>query len=493
MTKTEIWLEKFDSVHGKVYSYSNFIFNGAKTKTTIICSKHGEFQQSPQLHGQGSGCPDCGKLKGRVKKTQEQFIVEAKIVHGDTYIYDKVEYKDALSAVNIECILHGDFSQVANQHLKGSGCPKCSYVARGEEKKLPIQELNLTIQNRAEELGYSFISPLDVQGITEPFVLKCDIHGEFTTDYRNLIYNESKCVKCVGIVSSQEIEISTYFENLGVNVETSNRTILGGKEIDIYFPDFKLGVELDGIIWHSTKYGKDTNYHLSKTLLARENGVELIHIFEDEYNNNKQLVMSFIKNKLGLTDEKIFARKCSVREITNRDSKEFLINNHFKGYVNASVSLGLFHLDELVSVMTFSGLRKTQGSKSEEGSFELLRLCSKKDTNVIGGASKLLKFFERNYEVKKLITYADLRYSNGDVYGNLGFKKISTSTPNYFYVRHGGKRLNRYKFRKSELIKEGFDPTLSEREIMTNRGYYRIYDCGTLKFEKILADSSLLN
>lgn len=489
MNKQDIWLKKFKETHGELYQYNKFIFNGAKVKSTIVCTKHGEFLQSPQVHNSGSGCPSCGRLKGRKKKTILEFINTAEEVHGARYNYENSIYINALSNINIKCLIHGEFQQIANQHLKGSGCPKCSYITRGEEKRLPINDINNIIDERIKVLNYTKEFPNSVLTLDEKFYLNCEKHGKFETDYRNLIYNESKCKKCSGIVSSQELEIVNYFKDLGVNVETSNRKILEGKEIDIYFPDFKLGIELNGIIWHSTKYGKDTNYHLSKTLLAATKDVTLIHIFEDEFINNKPLILSFIENKLNLNTNKVYARKCKIKVLTNKECKQFLFDYHLKGHVNASICLGLFYMEELVSVMTFSGLRSNLGSKSVEGNFELLRLCSKSGVNVVGGASKLFKFFEVNYKPKRVITYADLRYSNGEVYKNLGFHKISTSTPNYFYVKNGGKRFNRFKFRKSELVKEGFSIELSESKIMEERGYYRIYDCGNIKFEKISVDS----
>jgi hypothetical protein len=115
--------------------------------------------------------------------------------------------------------------------------------------------------------------------------------------------------------------------------------------------------------------------------------------------------------------------------------------------------------------------------------FEILRFASLLRTSVIGGAEKILKYFEKTYNPKEIITYADLRWSNGELYEKLGFTLDHKSQPNYFYII-GNKRENRFKYRKSELVKQGFDPSKSEHEIMLERGIYRIYDCGTLCFKK---------
>ena len=126
----------------------------------------------------------------------------------------------------------------------------------------------------------------------------------------------------------------------------------------------------------------------------------------------------------------------------------------------------------------FGAKRKSLGSKSEEECYELLRFCNKLNTTVVGGASKLLKHFVKVHNPKEIISYCDRRWSQGNMYEKLGFKFDHVSQPNYYYVING-KRENRFKYRKSELIKQGFNKDKSEHEIMLERGIYRIYDCGT--------------
>ena len=135
--------------------------------------------------------------------------------------------------------------------------------------------------------------------------------------------------------------------------------------------------------------------------------------------------------------------------------------------------------------MTFEKLRKSLGNRNlSNDRYHLNRFCNKINTNVIGGASKLLKYFIRNYSPELIISYADRRYSNGNLYEKLGFERIGESRPNYWYIK-GQKRHYRFKFRKDILIKEGFDSNLTEREIMLERGYLRIYDCGNIKYEYV--------
>jgi hypothetical protein len=131
--------------------------------------------------------------------------------------------------------------------------------------------------------------------------------------------------------------------------------------------------------------------------------------------------------------------------------------------------------------MTFGGLRKNMGSKSEEGSYELYRFCNKINTNVIGGFSKLLKFFIENYKPSKIITFSDNRYFDGEVYLKNNFIFVSETELNYYYIINH-KRENRFKYRKDILVKEGYDKNKTEKQIMTERNIPRIYDCGNKKW-----------
>ena len=141
----------------------------------------------------------------------------------------------------------------------------------------------------------------------------------------------------------------------------------------------------------------------------------------------------------------------------------------------------MYYNDELVSLMTFGNLRKNLNQKNEENVYELLRFCNKLDTNVVGGADKQLKYFIKTYNPNQIISYADRRWSQGNLYEKLNFKFIHNTKPNYFYVIKN-KRENRFNHRKDILVKQGYDKNKSEHEIMKERGIYRIYDCGSKKY-----------
>jgi hypothetical protein len=319
---------------------------------------------------------------------------------------------------------------------------------------------------------------------------KCEKCDNSSILNRSLIHNRKRlnleyCLICnpIGYSNTSQYHkqiVQFLFDKNIINVEQNNRTILNGKEIDIFLPDYNIGIEFNGLYWHSEECGKDKEYHISKTKLANEKGIKLIHIFEDEWIYKQEIVKSRLLNLLKQTPNKIYGRKCIIKELTNNECKEFLIKNHLQGYTSATNNIGLFYNNELVSLMTF-GKRKITGKNT----LELIRFCNKINTNVIGSASKLFKYFMYKYKPEELISYADVRWSglneNSTIYNKIGFKLKHVSQPNYWYVK-GVNKYHRYNFRKDKLIKDGFDPNKTEREIMSERGYNKIWDCGNLVF-----------
>ena len=482
LTKEEV-IENFIKTHNNKYDYSLVEYVNSRTKVKIICPEHGIFEQHVNNHIRGEGCPSCGKLNGRRKKTNEEFIKEAIEIHGDRYDYSKTNYKDALSKLTIICKKHGEFEQIANEHLKGKNCEKCSYEERSFNKRIGSEELYdrlISVHNNKYILNKEEINNY-INTQKEFITITCKKHGEFIQRISNHL-NGQGCPKCAVLMSKAEDEIIQFLKpcvNTIQRYKTNDK-----KEIDILIPSLNIGIEYNGLRWHSEQFGKDKNYHLNKTLQAEKEEIKLIHIFEDEWIYKKEIVKSRLLNLIGKTPNKIYARKCEIREISYKESSKFLETNHIQGNVVSKYRIGLFYNNELVSLMTFGGLRRNLGSTSEEGKYELLRFCNKLNTTIIGGASKLLFYFEKTYKPKEIISYADRRWSEGNLYKQLKFEFVSNSSPNYFYINNN-KRENRFKYRKSELIKIGFDKNKTEKQIMEEEGFYRIYDCGTIKFSKV--------
>lgn len=283
------------------------------------------------------------------------------------------------------------------------------------------------------------------------------------------------------ITPKAELEIKEYVNTVYGGFDSSDSTLLYGREVDMVNHEIKLGIEYNGMYFHSDKF-RDRQYHLSKMKEMETIGYRLIYIWEDWWVRRQEIVKSMLSAILGKTQNKIHARLCTVREIDDKTAREFLRQTHIQGECVSKVRLGLFYGDTLVSVMTFGGLRRYLGNKNVAGSWELLRFSTKLHTTVTGGASKLFTFFIRNYMPKYILSYANRDWSNGVVYGHLGFSLIGETPPGYFYCK-GKRRFSRSMFTKDKLIRDGFDANKSESLIMNERGYMKIWDTGNLKFE----------
>ena len=304
-------------------------------------------------------------------------------------------------------------------------------------------------------------------------------HISFKCVYDWLLRHNITCNK--HYFSSAELKLYNFLLSYNIKVIQSDRKMINPYELDLYLPDYNIAIEYNGLYWHSEQQGKGKNYHLNKTLKCQEQDIQLIHIFEDEWLEKEEIVKSVILSKLGIFQRRLYARKCYIQEIDSKTKNNFLNKYHLQGKDNSSIKLGLYHNNELLSVMTF-GKRTIGGTKSVN--FEMIRFCNKKNVQIIGGASKLFKYFINNYKYICIKTFADLRYSNGKFYKKLGFKFKHLSSPNYWYIIND-KRIHRMKYQKHKLsnILQYFNPTLTEYQNMINNNYDRIWDCGNYVFE----------
>ncbi len=286
-------------------------------------------------------------------------------------------------------------------------------------------------------------------------------------------------------ISSYEKEIGCFFNNLGVKYD-ANRQILIGKEIDILIPTLKLGVEFDGLKWHTEFFGKKGHkYHLDKTVRCNEKGYGLIHIFEDEYVNCKEIVLSKLKHisKRDYDLPKIAGRKITVNEIKSNDAKEFLNKYHIQGFYKSSVYIGGYYNDKLIAVIAL----KNGNIKNE--SWELTRFATDYHYIYQGVASKLFSFFIKLKEPNIIVSFADRRWTpwgDNNLYTKLGFTLDKITKPDYRYYNENVdryKRVHKMSMSKSILNKKyGFPMTMTELEMAKELGYDRIWDCGLFKY-----------
>jgi hypothetical protein len=282
-------------------------------------------------------------------------------------------------------------------------------------------------------------------------------------------------------ISSAQKELYEYISELSDGFIQGNTSLLHGREVDLINHDLKLGIEYNGLYFHSDKY-RNRSYHVSKMKEMEKLGYRLIYIWEDWWVRKKDIVKSMLSTILRKNTARIFARNCQVKEISDEQAKIFFHHNHIQGPSISKIRLGLFYDEELVSVMTFGKLRRTLGTKSKEGHWELLRFASKLNTSVVGGGSKLLNYFIKSYNPYKIISYANRDWSVGNLYEKMGFSFIGMTDPGYFYAK-GKRRFSRSQFTKDKLVKSGGDKTKSESLIMSEMGFMKIWDTGNLKYE----------
>lgn len=311
-----------------------------------------------------------------------------------------------------------------------------------------------------------------------------------TYDLFSLNYKNANLTMKPTWTSKGEIELKEFIESLGFEVEKSrNRALLQGREIDIIIPKLNIGFEFNGLYYHTEKMGKYSTYHINKTIACNEVGYKLIHIFEDEWVVKKDLVKNKIKHILNVNNGvKIGARKCNIIKISSKIKSNFLNNNHIQNSCSSLINYGAYYENELIGVMCFGDKRYMT---KDDGSYELLRFATKQKYVVSGLASKLLKVFINEYKPQNIISFADRRWTlnaNNNLYTNLGFKLTNITKPTYCYYNSKidkYKRLHKFGFGKNSLKKKypNLDFSKTEKEIMDELGYDRIWDCGLFKYE----------
>lgn len=269
--------------------------------------------------------------------------------------------------------------------------------------------------------------------------------------------------------SAGEEEVCNWLNSIGNYNFVSNRTVLSDwHELDCYDKNLKFAVEYCGNYWHSEAQKSDRNYHYNKFIQCERQGIHLITLFEDEWNNRQYQVKNFIKAKLGIFDRRVYGRKTYVKEIERHTARLFIDDNHIQGRPQHITSAyGLFNGDELLGVISL-------GDHHRNGVETVLnRMCFKAGVQVIGGASKLFSHI-RSVIWGPIKTWSDNRWTGGEVYSSLGFKLTKNLRPDYSYTK-GTTRKSKQSMQKKKI---GCPPDRTEIEWCRELGYYRIWDCG---------------
>jgi Zn finger protein HypA/HybF involved in hydrogenase expression len=283
------------------------------------------------------------------------------------------------------------------------------------------------------------------------------------------------------VKSAAELEILAHVRHMlpDTLIISGDKHTISPQELDILIPSKNLAIEYCGLYWHSELQGKHRMYHKYKMENCAAQGIRLITIFEDEWLLNPELVRSRLNVILGVVQKKIPARKCDVKMIDTQTARKFCEQNHIQGKGSASAAVGLFHDTQLVSVMTFSKPNISKGGKNSPHTWELNRMCALQSHVIQGGANRMFKLFVNTHAPSQVITYCDLRWNTGGVYGLMGFEQTHTGFPNYWYLKLPElKRYHRFGLRKTDQD----DQTLTEWDNRKAQGYDRIWDCGHSKW-----------
>ena len=288
------------------------------------------------------------------------------------------------------------------------------------------------------------------------------------------------CPICNANVSLRENDLFKYVVSIlpeEIEVLQNTKALTKPKEIDIYIPDKKIAIEFNGVYWHTENKGRGRRFHYNKWKMCKDQGVQLITIWEDDWRFREDIVKKMIAHKLGVdSDQRVYARETEVHEIEHYESSEFLDNNHIQGKCSGTVRYGLFHNNNLVAVSVWS---------KRQNMLYLDRYAT--SCTVVGGMGKLLKYGRRfavDNGLKQIVTFADHEVSDGKLYEKLGFEKDKELSPDYKYAvnrtrKHKfGYRLKRFK-NDPELI---YRDSLTELQLAELNDLHRVWDCGKTRY-----------
>lgn len=368
--------------------------------------------------------------------------------------------------------------------------------ARMDSKRQKVAELRKDkVQQLSQDVDVIKVEKRQPKRLVFNVNFKCKTCSiEDTMFYETYVWRcnhlNTPCIKCSG-VSSGNAKRTAFVDFVSSvtksNIKLNDITVLeNGSSLDLYVPDHNVAFEflsLENHGFNQLETTEERRKQLAKTKLCEAKNIQLINVFETEWDTKNNIVKSCVKSIFGSVN-KIAARKCVVQELTSEQTRNFFNENHLQGGgVSGRVTYGLVFNNQVVAAMAFGVSRFDKNIE-----WELLRYANKIDTQIVGGASKLFTHFLKTKNPKNIISYADKRWSMTQkcMYNNLGFKNMGMSTPSYFYFRKedGVKLFNRINFQKHKLKDKltTFDPSKTEAENMFNDGYKRIWDCGNNVF-----------
>lgn len=478
----EEYLARAQQAHGGRYTYDIATLRSASGLASITCLIHGAFKQRLANHLLGVGCPQCA---GR----GVDWIGRFKSVHGDTYDYSRVQYKDYKQPVEIVCPEHGVFFQTPDNHYRGKqGCPKCKGARIRTAKQLSVEEFirRATIVHQGKYLYERTQFPNMLKGVV---TINCPQHGTFTQSPVNHLAGKTGCVRCNHMQSKGEDAVAAHV-SLFCEVKRRDRQLLAPKELDLYIPERNLAVEYCGDYWHSLGTAEDVrtkrNAHYEKYLACKTLGIRLLTIYDSEWLQRNYAIRRLLRNTLGKSKGKLMARKCELDRPTITEARAFYERYHPQGGDGAGEHYGLYWNGKLVACMRFSfGINDRGENKNRV--WTLSRYATR--VTVAGAASRLFKAFVAEHQPTEVKSFSDNRYFEGGMYEQLGFILEKELPPDYqvwspkFGLRPKTlfQRRNMPQRLEEHGTHEAFDPETdprSESEMTFLMGCRRLYDCG---------------
>ena len=467
---------------------------GSNKKIHWVCKNNHKFIETVPARGfRGRGCPTCsGKrtLSGfnDIASTYPKIASEWHPVKNGDLLPQNFVAGSHTKVWWLGICGHEWQATIYHRARNGRGCSVCAgkNVVAGFNDALTVAPANVIKEFNSEknELTLAEYS----RGSEKKVWWKCEKGHEWESNIRNRLKLAQNCPQCSTNVSKAEKELADHLTTLFPDLQTSVRNIIDRFELDMYIPSKKVAVEYNGVHWHSDANKKMTpKYHYDKWLACKDKGIQLIQVWEDDWNRNPEQIKRMLAHKLGISNErKVFARKTTVIELDKAQAEPFLSENHVQGYASGSYYLGLKDKsnDEIVSVLV---LKKEAGTEGK--TLNIIRYAT--SANVVGGFTKLLKHAEKQYQPKNFITFSDNCVSDGGLYENNGFIADKELPPDYMYVvgnvrKHKfGYRISKFKTDPKLLWEEG----LTERELAELNGLKRIWDAGKTRWVLAIAIS----
>lgn len=365
-----------------------------------------------------------------------------------------------------------------DNHFFGKKHCDSTKLSIAEKKRLTEEEVKERLDARSDFTFPSFSYDDYMSRQHQKIKCKCVKCGMTSRKTLQALDRGSLCFRCYPfIVSKGELEMGDFISE-HVEVIRNDRQVIAPYELDVFVPGMNLAFEYHGLYWHMDRghKGFDKELHQKKMKLCEEKGIQLVQFFSLDWEEKQELVKSMILSRLGKTEHCIGARTLVLdQNVSPSEAKTFFEENHLSGHVKAKTYMAL--RDKEGQIAQAISLREPFHRKWKD-SMEIARFATRKNTQVSGGFSRLLKAVEASVKAegkKSILSYADLMHGTGSVYERAGFENLGMTALNFWWT-DGTCLLNRF------AVRAGNGKT--EKQAAKEAGLFRVYGCGNRTFLK---------